>query len=1027
MSERRWTEEQAAAIIATEDVLLTANAGTGKTTTVVGKILWSLGLEVDPGPSGRLPPVAEPLDIGQIVAITFTEKAAHDLERKLRAALEASERADELRWRLDEAYIGTIHGFCATLLREHALRLGIDPTFRVLDQREARANQEDLIRDVVLQALADEDAGAELLGRRYKLYKGTYADGIIDLVRSVMRDLRWHAARYARWTTDGALDRGKLAALCPEWTDGADDEAFELVAGLHRLAQSALERWDAFQLDENARDFDALILDTRDLLCGESGPSALPEIRRRCRLLIIDELQDTDFAQRDIAFAIAGDGDGPQLFFVGDPKQSIYRFRGADVSVWNAVEDKLRDRGRHLPLTKSFRSTPAVVALVNDVGARTMNAAAAELKNEQLDSAVPYSELLVSRSDESVAAAEYIQISGKNGPAKRPEEGHKAGAYIQQLVEKCTVRDPDSGEERACRYRDVAILYRASTDIELVAQALRETGVPFRMAGTPHLERRLEVLDLVNLLRLLYDPEDDLRAFGFLRSPFVSLRDDVLARIRLFSPKRPLLRQARLFLEGDVWSPSDSEPVPALERAGLTRALDALEEASALVGRRPLDEIVDGVLERTGYREQLVLRDGYEEALANIQGFLRMLEGYQGLELGQFLEMWDRWAGEDSGIPQAAMHAPEDDVVTLSTIHAAKGLEWPVVILLKGDSSTWTEPTNALVTDPTLGPIIMPRKDDRGGRAEEIVRRQRLEETAEATRLLYVALTRARDRVVVMGYENAKGDSYWGWMSPAAEHDVLHAADPTTRALAEPEGPSLDWLGRVSEAPAPALVASLPEPQQRWLTSATELMLKDKDRDAWVRRYQHGALAPWEFTPGGGKDSVPAHVRGTVIHGVLERVQAESELSRLLDETIGSLDDTDVEYALGPGSSYREALEEEIAKVIESPEWAEYTEGEHYRELSFVHLAGEREWRAGAFDLYRPGDPESLVVDFKTHPVKTPESLVVDFKTHPVKTPEAAAKVAEGYGVQVEVYREAAGVRGEVEVRLEFTSLAGGG
>ena len=162
----------------------------------------------------------------------------------------------------------------------------------------------------------------------------------------------------------------------------------------------------------------------------------------------------------------------------------------------------------------------------------------------------------------------------------------------------------------------------------------------------------------------------------------------------------------------------------------------------------------------------------------------------------------------------------------------------------------------------------------------------------------------------------------------------------------------------------------------------------------------------------GGKESVPAHVRGTVIHGVLERIQAESELARLLDETIGSLDDTDIEYALGPGSSYREALEEEIANVIGSPEWAEYTEGEHYRELAFVHLAGEREWRAGAFDLYRPGDPESLVVDFKTHPVKTPEE---------------AAKVAEGYRAQVDVYREAAELRGPAEVRLEFTSLAGGG
>ena len=1011
MSERRWTAEQAAAVVATEDLLLTANAGTGKTTTVVGKVLWSIGLPVSPGPDGPLPPPEDPLDISQIVAITFTEKAAHDLERKLRAALEASEQGAELLWRLDEAYIGTIHGFCSMLLREHALRLGIDPTFRVLDEREARANQEDLIRDVVLRALEAEDAGAELLARRYSLYAGTHTDGIIDMVRSMMRDLRWHSAQYANWTSQSGLDRGKLEALCAEWT-GPDDEAFELTDALYRLAHDALERWEAFQLDENARDFDALILDTRDLLCGESASSALPEIRRRCRLLIIDELQDTDFAQRDLAFAIAGDGEGPQLFFVGDPKQSIYRFRGADVSVWNAVEQQLRGRGRQLPLTVSFRSTPAVVELVNDVSERTMTAAAAALDDEGLPSAIPYSELTASRGNDSVGDAQYIDILADNAPERRPEEGHRVGSYIRDLVENGTVHDPDSGEERPCTYADVAVLYRASTAIELVAQALRETGVPFRMAGTPHLERRLEVLDLVNLLRLLHDADDDLCAFGFLRSPFVSLRDDVIARIRLWSSRRPLLRQARSFLTGEDWSPSDSEHVPSLEREGLTRALDALDEGRALVGRRPLHEIVDDVLERTGYREHLVLGDGYEEALSNIQGLLRMIEGYRELELGQFLEMWDRWAGEDPGIPQAAMHSSDDDVVTLSTIHAAKGLEWPVVILIKGDSSSSVEPTNRLVSDPMLGPVIMPKKDERGERAKQIVGRERLEQGAEAARLLYVALTRARDRIVITGYEKQKADSYWACVSPAVEQGVLNVAELPITVLTPPDGPTLEWLGRVTDGPAPTLVASLPDPQARWLTSATELMLRDKDPEAWQLKYGHGALASWEFTREAGKDSVPAHIRGTVIHGVLERIEAEAELSRLLDETIGSLDDPDIENALGAGSAYREALELEIAKVIESPEWAAYTEGEHYRELSFVHLAGEREWRVGSFDLYRPGEPESLVVDFKTHPVGSVEE---------------ADKVAEGYAVQVGVYRDAAGLRGAAEVRLEFTSLAGGG
>jgi len=1008
MGERRWTAEQAEAVVATDDILLTANAGTGKTTTVVGKILWALGLDVGPGPEGPLSPPDDPLDISEVVAITFTEKAAHDLERKLRGALESSADGASLRWRLDEAYIGTIHGFCAMLLREHALRLGIDPTFRVLDAREARAKQEDLIRDIVMEALAEEDAGAELLARRYRLYKSGFMGGIVDLVRSMMRDLRWHEGRFSDWTRDESLDRERLKELCPDWTDGPDDEAFAMTNALYRLARRSLERWEAFELAENARDFDALILDARALLCGPSGAAALPEIRRRCRLLIIDELQDTDFAQRDLAFAIAGEGDGPQLFFVGDPKQSIYRFRGADVSVWNAVEEALRGRGRQLPLSVSFRSTPAVVDLVNNVGERAMSAAAEELRNEGLSSAVGYAELAASRTDSSVAAAHWIDVVGTNVGARRPEEGRRAGAYIQELVAEGTVRDIESGEEQPCTYSDIAVLYRASTDIELVAQMLREAGVPFRMAGTPHLERRLEVLDLVNLLRLLHDPGNDLCAFGFLRSPFVSLRDDVIARMRLLSPKRTLLQQARRMLGGDAWSPADSGQIPELEREALSRALAVFDEASALVGRRPLDEIVDRVLDRTGYREQVVLRDGYEEALTNIQAFLRMLEGYRELELGQFLEMWDRWGGEDTGIPQAAMHSTDDDVVTLSTIHAAKGLEWPVVIVIKGEASCWRQPTNSLVTDPRLGPLIVPRTADRGGRADRIIERERLEETAEATRLLYVALTRARDRIVMTGFEKFKDDSFWAWVRPAVDDEVLTAADPAPGTPAIMAAPTLAWLTRVTEEELPPLVAPVPQPAPRWLTSATELMLKDKDPEAWERRYEHGALASWEFTPVAGEDGVPAHVRGTVIHGVLERILEESELARLLEETIGGLDDADIEYALGPGSAYREALEAEIAKVINSPQWAEYTDGEHYRELSFVHLADKREWRAGSFDLFRPGDPESLVVDFKTHPVKTEE---------------AAAKVAEGYAVQVGVYRRAGGLSGAADVRLEFTGL----
>ena len=114
---------------------------------------------------------------------------------------------------------------------------------------------------------------------------------------------------------------------------------------------------------------------------------------------------------------------------------------------------------------------------------------------------------------------------------------------------------------------------------------------------------------------------------------------------------------------------------------------------------------------------------------------------------------------------------------------------------------------------------------------------------------------------------------------------------------------------------------------------------------------------------------MPPRRRGAVIEGVRERIEEEAELARILDETIGSLDEPQIDGVLGSGSNYRTALEEEIRGVVRSSEWAWYVEGEHYRELEFVHLAGPREWRAGAFDLYRPDEPDAVIVDFKTQEV----------------------------------------------------------
>ncbi len=1058
MSEVRWTPQQTAAITETGHALLVANAGTGKTATVVAKIRWLLGLRLEPARDDANPEAShevaactDPCSLREIAAITFTEKAAYDLKRKLREGIMASERADELRWQIDRASIGTIHSFCGELLREHALRLEIDPTFRVLDQREAWAAKDDLIKDVVKQALAEGHEGAGRLLQNFKLTGFSFSDGVVDYVRKAMDDLRWHEDRYAAWLgADDTLNVEALQHLAGEWDEDKDGPALANAEGLVSLARRALKEWNSYLADENARDFDALILDARRLLTGKNAAAALDGIRRRYRILIIDEFQDTDGAQRDIAFAIVGllrtgmagsepaaPVSRPQLFLVGDPKQSIYRFRGADISVWNQVTAGLERDGVVLDLSENFRCAPPIVDFVNDACGTAMAAVGDKIDEEGLGSRIAYADLVAGVKETNTARLEWLvaenRTEKKNGEVSIKEDLHaeaaQVAARIEEIVGTEQITDPDTGELRLIETRDIAILYRGRKVLPAFEGALAGAGIRYYISGAPHLGKRQEILDLLNLLRLLRNPRDDYRAFGFLRSPFVALRDEVITHMALRGKGKSLLLKARRFVaDGEWFDGPEGALLSDIERTALDRALDAVAEARDLVHRVPLDEVLRFVLDALGYRLHLLVGGGAEEQLANIQSFLQFTEQYRDLDIATFLEVWERWDAQDNGLPQAPLYSKDDDVVTLSTIHAAKGLEWPVVFLVGTGSARSDRNANAFWSDPELGPVLCPAQADRGLRAWRLWRRYDAEEIAEDTRLLYVATTRARDRLVIVGPRNRE-KSYSALLAASVDGSPFMIRDeaPELVPSSDHPAPTLAWLGDLRLDAPPALLESVPDPQPRFVVSATELMGRAKDEKTWRLRYHHGVQPSWEFArqmeegtldPNAGTASadgpgthasapgarpVPATVRGTVIHDVLEHIREEAELSWLLRIAIGGLDDPDLEEVLD-SSEYREKLEDEIRRVVSSEEWAWYTEGEHYRELEFVHLAGEREWRVGAFDLYRPGPP----------------AWVIDFKTHEIGADEAEG-VSKDYTIQARIYHEASEIGGGATIALHFT------
>ncbi len=1117
--EMTWTDEQAAAVTSTGDVLLAASAGTGKTTTVVGKILWMLGLDVGvDGEGNRLPPCAQPCRMDQIAAITFTEKGAYDLKRKLREQIQESEGAERLTWEIDRASVGTIHAFCGEMLREHSLRLGIDPTFRVLDERETRIEQDELIRDILMRALEAGDPEAALLVKRFNLYDRTHQKGGIGQVRAVLRDIRWHAARYEGWVRRGPdakevpeLDLARLQSIAeaagiesPAGDKTASDLTGLQVAGaLYRIAYRSLGRWLGWLEQENVRDFDSLILDARRLLTRESTRPALQAIRGRYRLLIIDEFQDTDAAQRDIAFAITGrlddppppPGERPQLFLVGDPQQSIYGFRGADVSVWNEVRTAVCEDGRALRLTHNFRSDPKVVALVNRVCSRVMAERVSELSKESPDMAVEYSELRSARGPSAVGAVEWLANDGKGAGELAAAEGRLIASRIRDLVGRELVLDPDDGRMRPCEFRDIAILARTREALAGVEPGLRQYGIPHYNSATSGLAGRQEILDVVTSLRLADNPRDDLRGFAWLRSPFVGLRDELLARIRLDpeAPSASFLDQAEAFLlratAGSVepFEAPESREILHVELEALRNGLEAIRDAHRLVDRAEHAELVELLLERTGYRLHLLLRDGAAEALANLERFQSLLSDYRHLALGAFLRLWDRWEEQDLGLPQAALFSHEDDVVTLSTIHTAKGLEWPVVILAKtrdgpGEGGRLS---NSFWSDPDLGPVFLPVKAERGARSDRAFRRAVMMENAEEARLLYVAATRARDRLIVSG-PTADPSGFSAWLAPALDDAIeAHEAesligsrrpagrgeagragrgdngrarspdaatrtgsqidafgfdhDPedsygqfslfggeTTSTSAEDaqEGArpaidiptvvhrtprpiqqslsevpvSLGWLDGYVKGDPPSIVQPIAAQAYRFATSATELRLRERSPDEWRLLYRHGVIPKQQFAGGRDRGGLPATVRGALIHGVLERIEEEAELARILNEAIAGLDAPESESLLEPGTEYRRALESEIAAVVRSPQWAWYVDDPHWRELDFLHLVGPRDWRVGAFDLFRPARPGAEGRDG--------QPWIVDFKTHEIEAEQATATAAE-YDVQVAVYRSA--------------------
>ena len=576
-------------------------------------------------------------------------------------------------------------------------------------------------------------------------------------------------------------DLNDEAQRLPAWNEH-DGPALEVLAGLRDLFEDAVRRYTAAKQAQGALDYLDLELGAVDLL--RDHPAVAAAVRERFRHLMVDESQDINPVQAELIELVAGgDGAGPRpaLFLVGDARQSIYRFRGADVHRFTALQDLVRRRGGPLlPLSRSFRSHDALVGRINELFGEVFAGTALSL------AALPP---MTGRPGEAPGDGPYLtltQIGSKapdGGRPREPERRRVEADVIAEEIERLLAegRLVWDREMRPARPGDIAILLRRFRHVHVFQQALDTHGITAATPSGTGFFTRQEVLDCINLLRWLAEPQDDLALSGVLRSPFFALGDDTLLALR--ERGRPLVALA-----------DPPEEIAGEERARCVHAAETLAELRRAAASLPADALLELALDRTAFEASWAPLAGGEQARANIRKLLRIVRTLAGHPLSEVVSYLEQRRDDlDPREGPATLDRP--DAVQLMTVHGAKGLEFPIVFVPEAHLSSWST-WDAVRWSRSDGVSVTLERDEdddtrpRPGFYAHLQQRDQLEDAEEHRRLFYVAATRAGDYLHISGDESGK-DGWLHALRDAHANGALHEIE-----LREPVPPDLAAIAR---------------------------------------------------------------------------------------------------------------------------------------------------------------------------------------------------------------------------------------
>jgi ATP-dependent helicase/nuclease subunit A len=776
------TDEQRHAVARrAEPLLLSAAAGSGKTSVLVERFVAAVRDD------GIAP--------ARILALTFTERAAGELRARVRARLlELGDR--EAARDTEAAFVGTFHGFCARLLRAHALAAGLDPGFTIIEEGLAGRLRERAFTVALRELVADERSDAVDLLAAYGV------DRVRTMVEQVHGELRSRGQRLPRLPPAilRPTDRARAdadAAHADADTDADADTAAEATARaadgaqacalLDELLRGFGVAYEQLKSARAAVDFDDLELLTRQLL--DERESVRAAWSDRFELLMVDEFQDTNPRQLGILEAL----ERGNLFTVGDELQSIYGFRHADVSLFRARRAELEELGGSLRLSRNFRSRESLIDVVNAVFQARFS---------------DYTPLFAGRGDAAGADDEpevELLLTDVRGWEEREDLAGPIAAGLphaqlwrQAEARMLAQRIAELVRGGQARAGDVVVLLRAAGDLEVFERALQLRGLR-TLAAVGAFWGHQQINDLIAYLRALANPMDEGALYAALASPLAGCSRDCLA----------LLADAARASGLGVWQTAQtgellSQLTPA-DREALTSFCARLQGERPQITRRTISELLEHAIDG-GYREHVLGLEWPERRIANVHKLLRLarrFEAGEGRDLRGFLDHVAYLEDAVKVEPDAPVEGVEPDAVRLMTIHAAKGLEFPVVALADLGRQPNTQTPDLLVDGERIG-LRLVRLDGAGSSPvldyDELCRERRAREAEEEDRILYVAMTRARERLLLSGA-------------------VDFARWPTSRQAPT----AISWLVPALSAELPALLAGISELAQAGDAAAHDL------------------------------------------------------------------------------------------------------------------------------------------------------------------------------------------------------------